>query len=154
MDGLWVLLLAAFGIASAVMKRLEKSSSTGEKPQSTDLKRYLDTVGDMMKEIDGPLNDSREERQNKLPQKVRRRVAVPVENTDRHTFDPDRHAPKSRDALPKVSAQFEQAVKIPPISEVTDSRSKVQPRMSMKQVRQAVVWSEVLQPPVSKRRRR
>lgn len=155
MDGLWVLLLAAFGVASAVMKRLEKSSSTtGERPPSTDLKRYLDTVGDMIKEIDGPLNDSQDERRNKSPQKVRRRVATPVENSDRHTFDPDRHAPKAREALPKVSAQFEQAVKIPPITDATDSRPKAQPRMSMKQVRQAVVWSEVLQPPVSKRRRR
>lgn len=154
MDGLWVLLLAAFGIASAVMKRLEKSSSTGEKPPSTDLKRYLDTVGDMMKEVDGQLNDSRDERQNKVPQKVRRRVATPVENSDRHTFDPDRHAPKAREALPKVSAAFEQAVKIPPITEATDSRPKSQTRISMKEARQAIVWSEILQPPVSKRRRR
>lgn len=154
MDGLWVLLLAAFGIASAVMKRLEKSSSTGERPPSTDLKRYLDTVGDMLKEVDGQLNDSRDDRKDNMPQKVRRRVARPAESSDRHTFDPDRHAPKSRESLPKVSAQFEQAVKIPPISEAVDSQSKARPRMSMKQMRQAVVWSEVLQPPVSKRRRR
>ncbi|TCI56469.1 hypothetical protein EVJ24_04670 [Exiguobacterium sp. SH1S21] len=154
MDGLWILLLAAFGIASAVMKRLEKSSSTGEKPPSTDLKRYLDTVGDMMKEVDGQLNDPRDERQSKVPQKVRRRVAIPVENSDRHEFDPNRHAPKSREPLPKVSAAFEQAVKIPPITEATDSRKKAQTRISMKEARQAIVWSEILQPPVSKRRRR
>jgi len=61
MDGLWVLLLAAFGIASAVMKRLEKSSSTtGERPPSSDLKRYLDTVGDMMKEVEGSLKEPKQ----------------------------------------------------------------------------------------------
>lgn len=61
MDGLWVLLLAAFGIASAVMKRLEKSSSTtGERPPSSDLKRYLDTVGDMMKEVEGSLEEPKQ----------------------------------------------------------------------------------------------
>lgn len=142
MDGLWILLVAAFGIASAVMKRMEKPSSNGERPPSTDLKRYLDTVGDMLKEVDGP-SDSGDGRQT-TPQKVRRRVAAPAESVDRH-------APQSREKLPKVSAQFEDAVKIPPITEV--KQSKPQPRMSMTQVRKAIVWSEILQPPVSKRRR-
>lgn len=154
MDGLWILLLAAFGIASAVMKRLEKSSSTGERPPSMDLKRYLDTVGDVMKEVEGSLNDPRDEKQTKPPQKVRRRVARRDDTSDRHEFDPNRHAPQSREPISQVSAQFEQAVKIPPMTEVTDSRPQAQPRLSMKQVRQAVVWSEILQPPVSKRRRR
>lgn len=154
MDGLWVLLLAAFGIASAVMKRMEKPSSTGERPPSTDLKRYLDTVGDMMKEVEATFDEPRDGKGKPAPQKLRRRVARPDESSDRHTFDPDRHAPKSREPLPKVSAQFEQAVKIPPITEMVDAPSKARPRMSMKQIRQAVVWSEVLQPPVSKRRRR
>ncbi|MFC4684426.1 hypothetical protein [Exiguobacterium sp. s149] len=144
MDGLWVLLLAAFGIASAVMKRMEKSSSTGERPPSTDLKRYLDTVGDMMKEVEATFDEPRNNQDKPAPQKLRRRVAAPAETTDRQ-------APRRREELPHVSAQFEQSVKIPPITEVTESRP--QPRMSMKQVRQAVVWSEILQPPVSKRRR-
>ncbi|UTT44078.1 hypothetical protein [Exiguobacterium aurantiacum] len=144
MDGLWVLLLAAFGIASAVMKRMEKSSSTGERPPSTDLKRYLDTVGDMMKEVEATFDEPRNNQDKPAPQKLRRRVAAPVETTDRH-------APRRQEELPHVSAQFEQTVKIPPITEVTESRP--QPRMSTNQVRQAIVWSEILQPPVSKRRR-
>ncbi|RHB51808.1 hypothetical protein [Exiguobacterium sp. AM39-5BH] len=144
MDGLWVLLLAAFGIASAVMKRMEKPSSTGERPPSTDLKRYLDTVGDMVKEIEGTFDESRDSKEKPVPQKLRRRVAVPAETQERQV-------PHRREELPHVSAQFEQTVKIPPIPET----SKVRPRqrVSMKQVRQAVVWSEILQPPVSKRRR-
>ncbi|WP_214756526.1 MULTISPECIES: hypothetical protein [unclassified Exiguobacterium] len=144
MDGLWVLLLAAFGIASAVMKRMEKPSSTGERPPSTDLKRYLDTVGDMMKEVEATFDEPRNKQDKPAPQKLRRRVAAPAETTDRH-------APRRREELPHVSTQFEQTVKIPPITESTESRP--QPRISMKQVRQAVVWSEILQPPVSKRRR-
>lgn len=144
MDGLWVLLLAAFGIASAVMKRMEKPSSTGERPPSTDLKRYLDTVGDMMKEVEATFDEPRNNQDKPAPQKLRRRVAAPAETTDRHAL-------RRREELPHVSAQFEQTVKIPPISESTESRP--QPRISMKQVRQAVVWSEILQPPVSKRRR-
>lgn len=144
MDGLWVLLLAAFGIASAVMKRMEKSSSTGERPPSTDLKRYLDTVGDMMKEVEATFDEPRNNEDKPAPQKLRRRVAAPAETIERQTS-------RQREELPHVSAQFEQTVKIPPISESTQSRP--QPRMSMKQVRQAVVWSEILQQPVSKRRR-
>lgn len=144
MDGLWVLLLAAFGIASAVMKRMEKSSTTGERPPSTDLKRYLDTVGDMMKEVEATFDEPRNNQDKPAPQKLRRRVAAPVETTDRK-------APRQREELPHVSAQFEQTVKIPPITEVTESRPKRQ--VSVKQMQQAVVWSEILQPPVSKRRR-
>ncbi|WP_214711410.1 MULTISPECIES: hypothetical protein [unclassified Exiguobacterium] len=146
MDGLWVLLLAAFGIASTVMKRMEKSSSTGERPPSTDLKRYLDTVGDMMKEVEATFDEPRDGKEKPTPQKLRRRVAAPAESRESQP-------PRRREELPHVSAQFEQTVKIPPISEATESRPQPQPRMSMKQVRQAVVWSEILQPPVSKRRR-
>ncbi|KDN57283.1 MAG: hypothetical protein LPJ96_11215 [Exiguobacterium sp.] len=154
MDGLWVLLLAAFGIASAVMKRLEKSSSTtGERPPSSDLKRYLDTVGDMMKEVEGSLEEPKQGQGQ--GQKLRRRVAAPAapEQTLGRPYDPDRHAPKSRERQPAVSREFEQTVKIPPITEAESTRPQPQPRMSMKQVRQAVVWSEIIQPPVSKRKR-
>jgi hypothetical protein len=52
--------------------------------------------------------------------------------------------------MPKVSAQFEQAVKIPPIQEEIKPR---QLKVSKKQMREAVIWSEVLQPPVSKRKK-
>ncbi|MGA9468287.1 MAG: hypothetical protein WBV10_11715 [Exiguobacterium marinum] len=105
MDGLWVLLLAAFGIASAVMKRLEKSSSSDDRPQSSELKRYLDSVGDVMKEIESSFDDSESEKKP-VSQKVRRRVARTEE----------RQLPRERQVeMPKVSAQFEQAVKIPPI---------------------------------------
>ncbi|MCC5892957.1 hypothetical protein [Exiguobacterium sp.] len=147
MDGLWILLLAAFGIASAVMKRIEKSSSTsGERPPSSDLKRYLDTVGDVMKEVEGSLDEP------KQGQTLRRRVAIPVEKpAEGRVFDPNRHAPKTQERLPKVSSEFEQTVKIPALTEVEQKRPS--PRMSMKQVRQAVIWSEIIQPPVSKRRR-
>ncbi|WP_214760180.1 hypothetical protein [Exiguobacterium sp. s129] len=140
MEGLWVLLLAAFGIASAVMKRLEKSSSSGDRPQSSELKRYLDSVGDVMKEIESAFDDSESE-QKPAPQKVRRRVARTEE----------RPAPRERQVeMPKVSAQFEQAVKIPPIKEEIKPR---QLKVSKKQMREAVIWSEVLQPPVSKRKK-
>ena len=140
MDGLWVLLLAAFGIASAVMKRLEKSSSSGDRPQSSELKRYLDSVGDVMKEIESAFDDSESE-QKPAPQKVRRRVARTEE----------RPAPRERQVeMPKVSTQFEQAVKIPPIHEEIKPR---QLKVSKKQMREAVIWSEVLQPPVSKRKK-
>lgn len=140
MEGLWVLLLAAFGIASAVMKRLEKSSFSGDRPQSSELKRYLDSVGDVMKEIESAFDDSESE-QKPAPQKVRRRVARTEE----------RPAPRERQVeMPKVSAQFEQAVKIPPIQEEIKPR---QLKVSKKQMREAVIWSEVLQPPVSKRKK-
>lgn len=140
MDGLWVLLLAAFGIASAVMKRLEKSSSSGDRPQSSELKRYLDSVGDVMKEIESTFDDAESE-QKPAPQKVRRRVARTEE----------RPAPQKRQVdKPKVSAQFEQALKIPPIQEGTKPK---QLKVSKKQMREAVIWSEVLQPPVSKRKK-
>lgn len=140
MDGLWVLLLAAFGIASAVMKRLEKSSSSGDRPQSSELKRYLDSVGDVMKEIESTFDDAESE-QKPAPQKVRRRVARTEE----------RPAPQKRQVdMPKVSAQFEQALKIPPIQEGTKPK---QLKVSKKQMREAVIWSEVLQPPVSKRKK-
>lgn len=140
MEGLWVLLLAAFGIASAVMKRLEKSSSSDDRPQSSELKRYLDSVGDVMKEIESAFDDTESE-QKPAPQKVRRRVARTEE----------RPAPRERQVeMPKVSAQFEQAVKIPPIHEEIKPR---QLKVSKKQVREAVIWSEVLQPPVSKRKK-
>ncbi|MDX5981564.1 hypothetical protein SIL77_09850 [Exiguobacterium profundum] len=139
MDGLWVLLLAAFGIASAVMKRLEKSSSSGDRPQSSELKRYLDSVGDVMKEIETAFDDSDEK---PAPQKVRRRVARKVE---------ERPAPRERQVeMPKVSAQFEQAVKIPPIQQEKKPR---QLNVSQKRMREAVIWSEVLQPPISKRKK-
>lgn len=139
MDGLWVLLLAAFGIASAVMKRLEKSSSSGERPQSSELKRYLDSVGDVMKEIETAFDDSDEK---PAPQKVRRRVARTVE---------ERPVPRERQIdMPKVSAQFEQAVKIPPIPQ---EKKPKQLNVSKKRMREAVIWSEVLQPPISKRKK-
>ncbi|WP_214817430.1 hypothetical protein [Exiguobacterium sp. s59] len=138
MEGLWVLLLAAFGIASAVMKRLEKSSSSGDRPQSSELKRYLDSVGDVMKEIETAFDDSE---QKPTPQKVRRRVARAEE----------RRVPQERQVeRPKVSAQFEQAVKIPPIQEKTKPK---QLKVSKKRMQEAVIWSEVLQPPVSKRKK-
>ena len=141
MDGLWVLLLAAFGIASAVMKRLEKSSSSGDRPQSSELKRYLDSVGDAMKEIETAFDDSDEKL---APQKVRRRVARTVE---------ERPAPQERQVeMPKVSAQFEQAVKIPPIQQEKKPRPR-QLNVSQKRMREAVIWSEVLQPPISKRKK-
>ncbi|WDH74906.1 hypothetical protein PTI97_08725 [Exiguobacterium marinum] len=138
MDGLWVLLLAAFGIASAVMKRLEKSSSSDDRPQSSELKRYLDSVGDVMKEIETAFDDSDDK---PTPQKVRRRVARTEE----------RQLPRERQVeMPKVSAQFEQAVKIPPIpQEIKPRKTKI----SKKRMREAVIWSEVLQPPVSKRKK-
>lgn len=138
MEGLWVLLLAAFGIASAVMKRLEKSSSSGDRPQSSELKRYLDSVGDVVKEIETAFDDSD---QKPTPQKVRRRVARAEE----------RPAPRERQVeMPKVSPQFEQAVKIPPIQHEVKPR---QLKVSKKRMREAVIWSEVLQPPVSKRKK-
>lgn len=139
MEGLWVLLLAAFGIASAVMKRLEKSSSSGDRPQSSELKRYLDSVGDVMKEIETAFDDSDDK---PTPQKVRRRVARTEEQ---------RSVPRERQVeKPKVSAQFEQAVKIPPIQQEV---KKKQPKISQKRMREAVIWSEVLQPPLSKRKK-
>ncbi|MBR2078174.1 MAG: hypothetical protein IJ878_12615 [Exiguobacterium sp.] len=141
MDGLWVLLLAAFGIASAVMKRREKSSSSGDRPQSSELKRYLDSVGDVMKEIETAFDDSDEK---PAPQKVRRRVARTVE---------ERPTPRERQVeMPKVSAQFEQAVKIPPIQQEKKPRPR-QLNVSQKRMREAVIWSEVLQPPISKRKK-
>ncbi|WP_215142562.1 hypothetical protein [Exiguobacterium qingdaonense] len=140
MDGLWVLLLAAFGIASAVMKRLEKSSSSDDRPQSSELKRYLDSVGDVMKEIETAFDGSDSE-QKPAPQKVRRRVAQTEE----------RSVPRERQSeLPKVSAQFEHIAKIPPVQEELRRR---QPKVSRKQMREAVIWSEVLQPPISKRKK-
>ncbi|WP_214778254.1 hypothetical protein [Exiguobacterium sp. s22] len=138
MDGLWVLLLAAFGIASAVMKRLEKSSSSGERPQSSELKRYLDSVGDVMKEIETAFDSD----EKPAPQKVRRRVARTVE---------ERPVSRERQVdMPKVSAQFEQAVKIPPIPQ---EKKPKQLNVSKKRMREAVIWSEVLQPPISKRKK-
>ena len=143
MDGLWVLLLAAFGIASAVMKRLEKSSSSKDRPQSSELKRYLDSVGDVMKEIEHAFDEEADSEKPAPPQKVRRRVA---RSEDRGTELPRPRAVET----PKVSAQFEQTVKIPPMREATVSKS---PKLSKKQMREAVIWSEILQPPISKRKR-
>ena len=142
MDGLWILLLAAFGIASAVMKRLEKSSSSGDRPPSNELKRYLDTVGDMMKEVESAFDDSEEK--VTPPQKVRRRIAQTEET-------PRAQRPRVSET-PRVSAQFEQTVKIPPMQE-EQGRTIKAPKLSQKRMREAVIWSEILQPPVSKRKK-
>lgn len=141
MDGLWVLLLAAFGIASAVMKRMEKPTTSGERPQSGELKKYMDTVGKVLKEVEQTFDDR--QTNAPAPQKVRRRVA---QDEAVETARPERQR-----TLPNVSAQFEQTVKIPPITEQRKAEKK--PRISQKQLREAMIWSEILQPPVSKRKK-
>lgn len=143
MDGLWILLLAAFGIASAVMKRIEKSSSSGERPQSSELKRYLDSVGNVMKEIESTFDESDSEEKASPPQTLRRRVARSEEPA------PASRQPRIAES-PKVHAQVERTAKIPPIHEVPKPKT---PRISQKQMREAIIWSEILQPPVSKRKK-